>query len=199
VLNGEKTWISLADVADHFLVIAWTDLDKKKKGDPSGMPLAMGLGYMENVAPANINEGLIKTAMKIDHHRSLIDTSTCQTFTEVIVTNKEKPYVLGTRLRVTNVATGQSVTVRVNDRGPFIAGRVVDVSHSAAQALGMVDRGITKVPGLSFVGLPWQHTRGSALLGWVKDDALFIAQRIDAFAQSRATSSTQLASEAGSR
>jgi len=37
ILNGEKTWISLADVADHFLVIAWTDLEKKKAGDPSGM------------------------------------------------------------------------------------------------------------------------------------------------------------------
>ncbi|HEX5109040.1 MAG TPA: hypothetical protein VFV95_11360, partial [Vicinamibacterales bacterium] len=59
------------------------------KGDTSGMPLAMGLGYMENVALANINEGLIKKPMKIDHHRTLIDTSTCQTFTEVIVTNKE--------------------------------------------------------------------------------------------------------------
>jgi hypothetical protein len=70
------------------------------KGDTSGMPLAMGLGYMENIAPANINNGLIKTPMKIDHHRSLLDTATCQTFTEVIVTNKEKPYVLGTRLRV---------------------------------------------------------------------------------------------------
>jgi hypothetical protein len=38
--------------------------------------------------------------MKIDHHRSLLDPATCQTFTEVIVTNTEKPYVLGTRLRV---------------------------------------------------------------------------------------------------
>src|SRR5712691_6820912 len=37
VLSGEKTWISLADLADHFLVFGWTDLDKKKKGDPSGM------------------------------------------------------------------------------------------------------------------------------------------------------------------
>jgi glutaryl-CoA dehydrogenase (non-decarboxylating) len=37
LLNGEKSWISLADVADHFLVIAWTDLEKKKQGDPSGM------------------------------------------------------------------------------------------------------------------------------------------------------------------
>ena len=37
VLNGEKIWISLADVADHFLVIAWTDQEKKKKRDHSGM------------------------------------------------------------------------------------------------------------------------------------------------------------------
>jgi hypothetical protein len=69
-------------------------------GDTSGLPLAMGLGYMENAASADINKGLIKKALKIDHHRSLIDTATCQTFTEVIVTNKEDPYVLGTRVRV---------------------------------------------------------------------------------------------------
>ena len=37
MLNGEKMWISLADVADTFLVIAWTDLDKKRKKDPSGL------------------------------------------------------------------------------------------------------------------------------------------------------------------
>jgi rare lipoprotein A len=51
----------------------------------------------------------------------------------------------GTRLRVTDVATGRSVTVRVNDRGPYVPGRVVDVSYSAADALGMVGRGIAKV------------------------------------------------------
>jgi hypothetical protein len=72
----------------------------QSKGDTAPLPLATGLGYVENMAPASINAGLIKTAMKIDHHRSIIDASSCQTFTEVIVTNKEKPYVLGTRLRV---------------------------------------------------------------------------------------------------
>jgi rare lipoprotein A len=51
----------------------------------------------------------------------------------------------GTRLRVTNVASGQSVTVRVNDRGPFVRGRVVDVSYAAAETLGMVGGGIAKV------------------------------------------------------
>ena len=70
------------------------------KGDTSGLPLATGLGYVENMTPVAIDSGLIKTAMKIDHHRSLLDPSTCQTFTEVIVTDKEKPYVLGTRMRV---------------------------------------------------------------------------------------------------
>jgi len=40
-------------------------------------------------------------------------------------------------------------------------------------------RGVTDVPGLFFLGLTWQHTRGSALLGWVKDDAAYIAERID--------------------
>jgi len=69
------------------------------RGDTSGMPLATGLGYIENAKPADINTGLVRTPMTIDHQRSLLDTATCQTFTEVIVTNKEKPYVLGTRLR----------------------------------------------------------------------------------------------------
>jgi rare lipoprotein A len=51
----------------------------------------------------------------------------------------------GTRLRVTNVASGRSVTVRVNDRGPYVPGRVVDVSYSAAETLGMVGSGIARV------------------------------------------------------
>jgi rare lipoprotein A len=51
----------------------------------------------------------------------------------------------GTKLRVTNTTTGKSVTVRVNDRGPYVPGRVVDVSYSAAQALGMVHSGTANV------------------------------------------------------
>jgi putative flavoprotein involved in K+ transport len=42
------------------------------------------------------------------------------------------------------------------------------------------ERGVTTSPGLYFLGLLWQHTRGSALLGWVKDDAEYLAQKIDA-------------------
>lgn len=62
---------------------------------------------------------------------------------ELTAAHRTLPF--GTRLRVTNVATGRSVIVRVNDRGPFIPGRVVDVSPSAAETLGMVGRGVAKV------------------------------------------------------
>ena len=47
-------------------------------------------------------------------------------------------------------------------------------------------RGVTDSPGLYFLGLTWQHTRGSALLGWVKDDAEYIAQQISTFRPAQA-------------
>jgi rare lipoprotein A len=62
---------------------------------------------------------------------------------ELTAAHRTLPF--GTRLRVTNVATGKSVTVRVNDRGPYVRGRVVDVSYSAAESLGMVNKGVTSV------------------------------------------------------
>jgi rare lipoprotein A len=62
---------------------------------------------------------------------------------ELTAAHRTLPF--GTRLQVTNVTTGKSVMVRVNDRGPFVKGRVVDVSYSAAQALGMVHAGVADV------------------------------------------------------
>jgi len=47
-------------------------------------------------------------------------------------------------------------------------------------------RGVTDIPGLCFLGLTWQHTRGSALIGWVKDDAQFIAERVAALQEGKA-------------
>jgi putative flavoprotein involved in K+ transport len=46
-------------------------------------------------------------------------------------------------------------------------------------------RGVTDVPGLSFLGLTWQYTRGSALIGWVKDDAEFLAERVTTSREAR--------------
>jgi peptidoglycan lytic transglycosylase len=51
----------------------------------------------------------------------------------------------GTRVRVTNTANGRSVVVRISDRGPFIRGRSIDLSHSAAAAVGMTEVGLARV------------------------------------------------------
>jgi peptidoglycan lytic transglycosylase len=51
----------------------------------------------------------------------------------------------GTQVRVTNTANGRSVVVRINDRGPFIRGRSIDLSHGAAQAVGMTTAGVAQV------------------------------------------------------
>jgi rare lipoprotein A len=51
----------------------------------------------------------------------------------------------GTRVRVTNLSNGRSVTVTINDRGPFIKGRVIDLSRGAASVIGMTGSGIARV------------------------------------------------------
>jgi putative flavoprotein involved in K+ transport len=53
------------------------------------------------------------------------------------------------------------------------------------------ERGVTASPGLYFVGLSWQHTRGSALLGWVEDDAEYIARKAGSFAAGERIRATQ--------
>jgi rare lipoprotein A len=73
------------------------------------------------------------------------ETASGERFDPHELTAAHRTLPFGTRLQVTNVATGRSVTVRVNDRGPFVKGRVVDVSYSAAQALGMVHAGVADV------------------------------------------------------
>lgn len=51
----------------------------------------------------------------------------------------------GTRVSVTNLANGHSVIVRINDRGPFIRGRSIDLSSGAARAIGMTGAGVARV------------------------------------------------------
>jgi rare lipoprotein A len=51
----------------------------------------------------------------------------------------------GTRVRVTNISNGRSVVVRINDRGPFIRGRSIDLSTGAAEAVGMTGAGVAQV------------------------------------------------------
>ena len=61
------------------------------------------------------------------------------------MTAAHKTLPFGTRVRVTNLGNGKSVTVRINDRGPFVKGRVIDLSLAAAKKLDMVNAGLAQV------------------------------------------------------
>ncbi len=72
-------------------------------------------------------------------------TASGERFDKMAMTAAHKSLPFGTRVRVTNVANGQFVVVRINDRGPFKAGRVIDLSYAAAGVIGMRDKGLTAV------------------------------------------------------
>ncbi len=72
-------------------------------------------------------------------------TASGERFNPARMTAAHRSLPFGTRVRVTNMRNGRSVVVRINDRGPFIRGRVIDLSKGAARVIKMVGRGVAPV------------------------------------------------------
>jgi len=72
-------------------------------------------------------------------------TASGATFQQRKLTAAHKTLPFGTKIKVTNVTTGKTVKVKVNDRGPFVAGRIIDLSKRAAEKIGLVQKGILQV------------------------------------------------------
>jgi rare lipoprotein A (peptidoglycan hydrolase) len=78
---------------------------------------------------------------------SLGKTASGSKFNRDLPTAAHRSLPFGTRIRVTNLANQRSVVVVINDRGPHVRGRVLDLSLAAARSLGMTDRGVANVRG----------------------------------------------------
>ena len=72
-------------------------------------------------------------------------TTSGQVFREESFTAASKTLPLGSRVRVTSLSTGRSVVVKVNDRGPFVRGRSLDLSEAAARRIGVIHSGVARV------------------------------------------------------
>ncbi len=86
-------------------------------------------------------------------------TSSGEVFNPNAMTAASKTLPLGTQVQVTNPDNGRSVVVRINDRGPFVKGRGLDLSHRAAQKIGLTGKGvgpvrIASIDGLSYRSVP---------------------------------------------
>lgn len=72
-------------------------------------------------------------------------TASGRRFDESRLTAAHRSLPLGSRVTVTRIDNGRSVEVEINDRGPYVRGRVLDLSRAAAERLGMVDAGVARV------------------------------------------------------
>jgi rare lipoprotein A len=72
-------------------------------------------------------------------------TASGEIFDMQAMTAAHRTLPFGTRVRVTNLENGRQAIVRVNDRGPFRKGRIIDVSYAAARELGLIGRGVARV------------------------------------------------------
>ena len=87
-------------------------------------------------------------------------TSSGEIFDMYAMTAAHKTLPFGTMLEVTNLENGNSVVVRVNDRGPFVADREIDLSQGAAEKLGMITAGVARV-SLSILSEPGKETEAA--------------------------------------
>ncbi len=109
-------------------------------------------------------------------------TSNGEIYNMYAMTAAHKTLPLGVEVKVTNQRNGKSVLVRINDRGPFVAGRIIDLSYAAAQKLDIVAQGTAPV---RIVALGYPHREGekntySAPLNY---DAGSYAVQVGAFSQ----------------
>ena len=98
-------------------------------------------------APTPINYGGARTEVASWYGPGFAGrrTSSGETYNPDGLTAASKTLPLGTHVRVTNPDTGRSVVVRINDRGPFVRGRSLDLSHGAAKQIGLTGKGVGRV------------------------------------------------------
>lgn len=90
---------------------------------------------------------------KASYYRHGQVTASGEKFNPNGLTAAHRSLKFGTRVRVTHVRTGKSVDVRINDRGPFTKGRIIDLSLGAARAIGLDKSGVGIVKVVVLVGL----------------------------------------------
>lgn len=112
-------------------------LAAQKSGNPAKLPLAASAKYIENTVATPLEKGIVKSALKIDFSRSLLDTTICETFTEVIVTDKSHPYVLGVRTKVSSRKISELETL-VTDADDWLFNADNYLKYSPAENWGTI-------------------------------------------------------------
>lgn len=95
--------------------------------------------------PPHVSNGEVGLASWYKPERGMTRTATGEHYDGDGLTAASRTLPLNSTARVTNLENGRSIIVRINDRGPFVRTRILDVSPRAARALGMTDTGVVRV------------------------------------------------------
>jgi rare lipoprotein A len=104
--------------------------------------VGLALATIAQRADASVMQGIASYYGGKFHGRK---TANGEIFDVTRLTAAHRSLPFGTRLKVTNLRNGRSVVVRVNDRGPFIKGRILDLSYAGAVALGFIQSGVAPI------------------------------------------------------
>ena len=118
--------------------------------------LALAFGFLAGGAFAANSVTLYKNSAVASYYADKYHgrkTSNGETFNMYDMTAAHKTLPFNTKVKVTNLSNGKSVVVRINDRGPFVKGREIDLSKGAAVKIGMIKSGTAKV-SLEIIGGP---------------------------------------------
>ena len=98
-------------------------------------------------ASARVKQGYTQKGVASYYHDSLHGRKTAsgEVYNKRILSAAHKSLPLGTKVRVTKASSGKSIVVKINDRGPFVKGRIIDLSRRAARRLGIIGSGVAKV------------------------------------------------------
>ena len=128
--QGACTRADLQSAVDSYL-------SAQRNGKPEQLALAPSAKYIENIESSPFDKGILKSPLKIDFSRSLLDTAICETFTEVIVTDKSHPYVLGVRTRVANKKIAELETL-VTDADDWLFNADNYLKYSSSENWGVI-------------------------------------------------------------
>lgn len=108
----------------------------------SGLAIVVVISFAISCSPKVVETG--KASYYADKFNGRL-TANGEVFRQRKKTAASKTLPFGTKVKVTNLSNNKTVKVRINDRGPFVAGRIIDLSKKAAEKIGMIEAGVQEV------------------------------------------------------
>ena len=129
-------------------LVGFTYISNENKKDPVNNSKIENDNDEESLVKTSLVEFIDKGSMKASWYGPRFHgrlTANGEIYDQMALTAAHKSLRFGTLLKITNTRNGKSVVVRINDRGPYIAGRQLDLSKGAAIELGLLEKGVSKV------------------------------------------------------